>query len=1037
MNGDYKNISAVLNAMTAARAFFKYLLFAPLALLLLVALAVGWFMSEIRNNLDAPEAAEYSDIRDYAEPAPNPVRASPVRDQQAVLNLQRLAEPPDRFRAWTRWWWPGGDVDAASACDQLADLREAGFGGVEIQPFNAGLAAIEERATQKRINGFGSDEWFSTFAQFMDCADDLDMQVYLNHLSGWPAGGPQVGLEDGLWKLRFGERFVSGGAAKQVDLPLPSPSVQDYLMAVAEQFIGMELSHFAVEQRQLLAVHAAQVRGGHRAGNPLDATDTLELDASSIIVLTDRVERGQLKWRVPEGEWVIIASYLMPSGEAPTLVAAEQPGYVIDHLDLERVRAHYDFAFGSRTGLTRHYGGAFKGFFNDSLEFKLDRLASKDILDAFAARRGYDLVPHLPAVYVDAYDNFFVRDVGRNTSAPSFLIDESDERIRYDYQLTLSDLVIERFAENSMDWAEQRGLVSKGQTYGFEMDTIRALGANHIPETEHLWGSSSELVMKLAGAAGLLYERPVVSAESFVWRKRAYAVTPRHIKAGADLLFLSGVNQVIFHGIPYTSEHEAYKQTFDWLGWYPFQGPGNPSGFSDNYGPSTPTWTALPELNDYIKRSQHILQAGEPSVDVLVYYPFLGFPKSIEDSALAGEELLFAGMLPGDGPRPPKEGGVDMPLIKFLPREKDPRLVWLERLIPTLKALDARGITWSWVNGHALQAGKVHSAHHQAVLVPDVEAMPLESVQALASITAEGLPVYFLGKLANRQPGFSQYAERDEQVAAGVGRLAQGRTVASGAELAAKIQAWLQVDGSSDVRRFSRRGPDANQSHLLVNRSLQAQSARLIPASNIRPARAYWFDAASGALWAAEPTEEGVFELSLMPLESRFLLFTDAELAPSGRSLSVLTEDAELVSMLDGNRIVRTAADTIAVTPGLSMIRKLPYLDGDPVHLLYEMSFVLQADEKRRRYVLDLGRVSGIAHVELNGQRLPLKSFDPFLFDITEAVQPGANRLQVQITPALRNSLVSSKALMDKELEQFEAHLGEAGLAGPVKILRK
>ncbi len=1001
--------------------------------MLVVALA-AWLVYDLDSHLHSADRESASvGIESFREASPELQTEKDPARTGGHLDLRHLAQPPDTARPWTRWWWPGGDVTEQAACAQLSDLSAVGFGGVEIQAFNAGLQEIEDAATRRRINSFGDENFRSTLAGVMRCAGDLGVEVYLNHLSGWPAGGPEVALEDGLWTLRSAEARVTGGGPLRLELPVPTPGVNDYLMALAEHFIDMELSDFAVEERELVAVLAARVTGGKRSANPLDATDTLELDPDSLQVLTDSVVEGELRWQPPAGDWVIIASYLMPSGEAPTLVAAERPGYVIDHLDADRMRAHYDFAYGDRSGLAPYYGGAFQGFFNDSLEFKLDRLAARDIMQAFADRRGYDLTPHLPAVYVDAKDNFFIRDVGGAHAAPSFQLDQTDERVRYDYQLTLSDLIIERFVETSADWAQAHRLLSRGQTYGFELDTIRALGANHIPETEHLWGNSSEYTMKLAGAAGLLYRRPLVSAESFVWAKRAYAVTPRHIKAGADLLFLAGVNQVIYHGITYTTDAQAYADTFGWLGWYPFMGPGNPSGFADNYGPGSPTWAALPELNSYMARSQNILQSGEPSVDVLVYYPYLGFPKSVEYSELAGDALLFAGLLPGDPPLV-GDGDIEIPLASFLPAAKDPRLAWLERLIPTLRMLDARGITWSWVNGHALASGMVDPGDVRALLLADVESIPLSAVAALESLSGSALDIHFLGKLPARQPGLLDHVRADEAVAQRVRALARGRTSRDAAQLAARIQPALALTGSPAIRRVSRTGEGGGMSHLLVNRSVEQASGTLLAEAGTAAPYAYWFDAASGAVWPAQPTAAGTFEVSLGALESRFLLFTEQAIATSAAPLSVTLRHAKTTLVLDGDWTMTAGSTRRAVAPPFDLVRQVPYADGARAELVYNSEFSMPEYPRPARVLLDLGAVSGIARLELNGEQFAPQSFDPFIFDVSAQIRPGANQVIVRVEPPLRNSLVASQGLMDAELEQFRDQLGEVGLRGPVTI---
>jgi hypothetical protein len=76
------------------------------------------------------------------------------------------------------------------------------------------------------------------------------------------------------------------------------------------------------------------------------------LDKQSIINLTDKVKDNQLTWQVPaDGQWRLIASWSIPSGEQPSLVAKRGTNYVIDHLDPQIVNKAYDYLLGTRTGL--------------------------------------------------------------------------------------------------------------------------------------------------------------------------------------------------------------------------------------------------------------------------------------------------------------------------------------------------------------------------------------------------------------------------------------------------------------------------------------------------------------------------------------------------------------------------------------------------------------------------------------------------------------------------------------------------------------
>jgi len=1020
---------------------------ASLAALALIG-AVGvawWFVGSVQSGFTPPPSPEGApSILSYASRdvrTPN-TNAAPLEPR--IIDWSRLANPPQDAQAWTRWWWPGGAVDAEAACEQLNALHLSGFGGVEIQPFRAGLNQAQDEQTQFRINSFGSETYYATLSSVLTCADDVDMAVYLNHLSGWPAGGPEVLLEDGLYAFASAETEVRGGRLVTKRLPTPKPGFNAYIMALGERIFGADLANFVAEDAQLISVVAAHPVDGSRASNPLDVTDTISLDPASVIVLDDMVTDGELRWDAPAGDWLVIAVYLMPSGEAPTLVAQDRTGFVIDHLRSEYVRAHYEFAYGDQTGLPAHYGAAFRGFFNDSLEFKLDRLATQGILEEFEARRGYDLRPHLPAIFVDATDNYFIRDVGLIYANPTYHLSDDDGRIRRDYQETLSDLLIERFVETSADWAKARGLLSRGQSYGVEFDIIRALGANDIPETEQLFGGGSEMFMKLASSAGALYDRPLISAESFVWPKRAYAIAPRQIKAAADALFISGINQIIYHGVPYQSSEAPFEDTYGALGWYPFSGPENSSHFSNNYGPNSANWAALPELNRYIARTQNLLQAGTPDIDVFVYYPYLGFPHSIEESETVQDAFLFRGVMPGE-PLPPAEGGYDIPFASIPPRMPDERLVWLEQLTPLLDDLNRRGVTWAWINDHALQTRPdVFSSPDGApaytpptLVVANVDAMPLETVIALEQL-ASNVPLTFVGDTPTRQPGLHHAASHDPAVARRVAVLAASSTSSAHAPIAGANHASVLLNGDGAIRRVSRRLPEGRSIHLLANQSVAANTTTLSLTRFDEEDQLTWFDPLSGAAWRAEATPRGQLELSLGPLDSRVLIVGDAPIPLTGPPLSVAHATSDRRD-LPANAWSLRFGDTERPLGA----RFLDLRDDDELRFaqgpfVYETTFEVSQDALDREWVLDLGLVEGVASVSVNGAPTVRVAVDPFLLDISQLIQAGANTLEIEVRPPLRNELVGRALegdLYTLQMLDFEEELSAAGLIGPVALL--
>ena len=60
-------------------------------------------------------------------------------DKPWAVDLSSFETPPDEARPIARWWWPGGSVSTEQLSLELTALRDAGFGGVEIQPFTFGL----------------------------------------------------------------------------------------------------------------------------------------------------------------------------------------------------------------------------------------------------------------------------------------------------------------------------------------------------------------------------------------------------------------------------------------------------------------------------------------------------------------------------------------------------------------------------------------------------------------------------------------------------------------------------------------------------------------------------------------------------------------------------------------------------------------------------------------------------------------------------------------------------------------------------------
>jgi hypothetical protein len=95
------------------------------------------------------------------------------------------------------------------------------------------------------------------------------------------------------------------------------------------------------------------------------------------------------------------------------------------------------------------------------------------------------------------------------------------------------------------------------------------------------------------------------------------------------------------------------------------------------------------------------------------------------------------------------------------------------------------------------------------------------------------------------------------------------------------------------------------------------------------------------------------------------------------------------------------------------------------------------------RYLLDLGELRDMAVVHLNGKRLGTLWLAPWRLDITDALQPGENELEIEVINVWHNRLVGDAKLPAAERRTVllaptvkpDAPLLPAGLIGPVRLI--
>ncbi|NRA02964.1 MAG: hypothetical protein HRU00_10225, partial [Myxococcales bacterium] len=775
------------------------------------------------------------------------------------------------------------------------------------------------------------------------------------------------------------------------------------------------------------AVVGARVLGAERAGG----ASPLELDPADLRVLDRFVDADlELVWTPPAGRWQIVALWSAPTGQTPIAYPAERAAYIVNHFDRNRVRANYDYLFGSRTDLAPYFGDPLRAIFNDSFEFTTGRHFAEDFLEEFRARRGYDLRPFLPAVLALGYNNAHIRPAGKKRP---FSLAGVGERVMYDYDRTVSDLFIERFVIATSSWARERGLVSRLQPYGIIFDVIRAAGEADLPEAEQSFAGGSELFLKLVSSGALLGDRPIVSAEALVFQGQDYMLTPQKSKLAIDTLFAAGVNHVVYHGTPY-----RYPLGDRGALWNPWSSPASAQlAFSTVIAESDNFWRYQEQFNDYVARVQYALRLGRPSPDVLVYYPYLG----VVPRKLAG---------PGLGLKRAKDRDRQLP--------RSAREDWLDANRQVLRQLEIHGIRWAWANDAALQTAaakggrlEIRGQRYKAVVLVNVEEIQPETAERLRDLAGAQVPVYVHGPSPTRQPGYLDFRTNDLRVREALGEIQRARKHAafdSAASLAEHLAHFSEgVRYAKPRLLLSHRRvvlPDGGEILFLRNRWHGNLPAELQVPNGF--AACYWLDPAAGTIHRASLGAESTASWELASFGSALFYCTPREPLPeavlSERSDRARRDDVDSAQTLErwSLEVNRSEDDRILRSDAaLFDWRDDPELRFVGVPGIYTTTWKLPESPKGSAYLLDLGRVEAAAEVELNGQRLGSLLFAPFRIDISKALVPGDNQLRITITPPTRNALLGQAARGDPALAHLRARANtslSAGLLGPVRIER-
>ena len=321
--------------------------------------------------------------------------------------------------------------------------------------------------------------------------------------------------------------------------------------------------------------------------------------------LLDRLAAdGTLDWEVPAGNWTIVRIGYKCNGRRNHPASDHGVGLEVDKLSASAMDYHFDQYVAV---LCRHLGplaGAVETGFNnilvDSYEVGSQNWTQR-LDETFARRKGYSLVPYLPAF------------AGRIVNS----VDET-ERFLEDFRRVVADLFAENYAGALAKKCHACGLKLSLEPYGSApADNLQYGEYVDIPMGE-FWSSAAggpfaigDGNARFPAYIAHVWGRKFAGTESFTASPEGggrWQTTPFSIKAQGDRVFTRGVNRIIYHRFT----HQPWA-TAKYL-------PGMTMGRWGMHFDRTQTWWDFGgEWIRYQSRCQAMLQAGRFVADALFF----------------------------------------------------------------------------------------------------------------------------------------------------------------------------------------------------------------------------------------------------------------------------------------------------------------------------------------------------------------------------------------------------------------------------------
>jgi len=730
------------------------------------------------------------------------------------------------------------------------------------------------------------------------------------------------------------------------------------------------------------------------------AADAVRKDG--VFDLTSRMRAdGRLEWTPPAGRWAVLRFGCSLTGALNAPASPEATGLEVDKLNRAHVKAYFDNYLDQYKNASGGLMGkrGLQYVITDSWEADVANWTD-DMMAEFSKRRGYDMRPWLPVL------------AGRVVASA-----ESSDRFLWDFRKTLCELTAEYHYDQLTDILHARNMGRYTESHesgrAFIADGMEVKRGADIPMSA-MWVDQpgkpdrhADPDIREAASVAHIYGQNLVAAESLTAYRNAWQYSPETLKSTADRLMAMGLNRFIIH----TSVHQPVNDKIPGLGLGPF---GQWFTRHETWAELARPWTT------YLARSSYMLQQGRFAAYILYFYG--------EDSNITA---LFGRKMPD------------------IPAGYNFDFVNADALLNRLAVTDGR-ITTATGMSYRLLVLDPNSQHMSLAVLRKIRDM----VEAEAVVV--GPKPIDSPSLADDQTEFRSIVDRLWGGSSlGKGRVYDGK---GDAQSIARALADLQVPPDFEYAK-----PQPDTELLFVHRRLADGDVYWVDNINDRAETieaSFRVTGKTPELWHAETglvdpasyliaNGRTIVPLRLDPWDAVFVVFRKASEAPS-RALPEPVE-TEMTKIAGGWEVVfqpdRGAPAAIKLD-GLSSWSDNPdpgvkYFSGTAAYT----KTIQAAPEWFKAGMglwLDLGDVKNLAEVSINGRPLGILWKRPFRVDVSSALKPGANTLEIKVTNLWVNRLIGDEqpgvpkkfTYTAVKFYSADSPLLPSGLLGPVKVVR-